>query len=275
MSIQEEKLAAIADAIREKDGSTEEIAADDFPDRIRAISPGVKSFNGRTGDVMPATGDYTAAQVGALSLSGGTLTGAVTINTLNTFLKSKIGAQGISLSKYFKVGALSGEAIQASLTDIHPNPTEDSRIWVSGIADPIYDADAANKAYVDSKASGIPSGVIVMWSGAANAIPTGWALCDGTNNTPDLRNRFIVGAGSTYAVGATGGSDTVTLTVEQMPVHTHNYDVSVSGYESVIGGGGIYLSKAFQNTPQTGIAGGGGSHENRPPYYALCFIMKI
>lgn len=54
----------------------------------------------------------------------------------------------------------------------------------------------------------IPAGVIVMWSGAANAIPSGWALCNGSNGTPDLRNRFIVGAGDTYAVGASGGAST-------------------------------------------------------------------
>ena len=52
----------------------------------------------------------------------------------------------------------------------------------------------------------VPSGVIMLWSGAADAIPANYVLCDGTNSTPDLRNRFVVGAGSTYAVGATGGS---------------------------------------------------------------------
>lgn len=147
-------------------------------------------------------------------------------------------------------------------------------VVVSNVATPVNGSDAANKAYVDSKAGGISSGVIVMWSGAANAIPTGWALCDGTNGTPDLRNRFIVGAGSSYSVGATGGSIEVTLTIDQMPSHTHDYYVSVSGYESVPSGGDVYLAKAFQNTTQTGVAGGGISHENRPPYYALCFIMK-
>ena len=52
----------------------------------------------------------------------------------------------------------------------------------------------------------IPTGVIVMWSGSIASIPTGWLICDGTNGTPDLRNRFIVGAGSTYSVAGTGGS---------------------------------------------------------------------
>ena len=62
----------------------------------------------------------------------------------------------------------------------------------------------------------IPSGGIILWSGAANAIPTGWVLCDGQNSTPDLRNRFVVGAGDSYAVDATGGSADATLVS-----HTH------------------------------------------------------
>ena len=62
----------------------------------------------------------------------------------------------------------------------------------------------------------IPSGGIIIWSGAANAIPTGWYLCDGNNSTPDLRDRFVIGAGSNYAVDATGGSADATLVS-----HTH------------------------------------------------------
>lgn len=85
----------------------------------------------------------------------------------------------------------------------------------------------------------VPTGAIMMWSGASSAIPTGWVLCDGTNSTPDLRNRFVIGAGSTYAVGATGGSSTTTQVgdVEAGPQAT----VSTSAL---------------------------------PPYYALCYIMK-
>ena len=62
--------------------------------------------------------------------------------------------------------------------------------------------------------SSIPAGIITMWSGAINAIPDGWALCNGENGTPDLRDRFIVGAGNDYVVGGTGGSSEVTLTID-------------------------------------------------------------
>jgi microcystin-dependent protein len=64
----------------------------------------------------------------------------------------------------------------------------------------------------------IPTGLISLWSGSVASIPSGWFLCDGSNGTPDLRNRFIVGAGSTYAVGATGGSANATLVS-----HTHTF----------------------------------------------------
>ncbi len=72
---------------------------------------------------------------------------------------------------------------------------------------------------------GVPSGVIALWSGSTASIPSGWVICDGTNSTPDLRDRFVVGAGNTYAVDATGGSNTVTLAEANLPGHTH----SVSG----------------------------------------------
>ena len=72
----------------------------------------------------------------------------------------------------------------------------------------------------------IPSGVILLWSGSVASIPSGWALCNGSSGTPDLRNRFVVGAGSTYAVGDTGGSATSTLTSSELPAHTHSLSAS-------------------------------------------------
>ena len=71
----------------------------------------------------------------------------------------------------------------------------------------------------------MPSGGIIMWSGAVSAIPTGWVLCDGTNSTPNLVDRFIVGSGTdvggTHDVGDTGGANSLTLTEAQLPAHTH------------------------------------------------------
>lgn len=78
----------------------------------------------------------------------------------------------------------------------------------------------------------VPAGTIVMWSGAIEDIPEGWALCDGTAPTPDLTDKFIVGAGdgTTYAVGNTGGQDDVTLAINNMPTHSHNVSTTSTSY---------------------------------------------
>ena len=75
--------------------------------------------------------------------------------------------------------------------------------------------------------SGVPSGGIIVWSGAANAIPSGWLICDGANATPDLRDRFVIGAGSTYAVAATGGATTTSAVAAH--THTLSGNTSASG----------------------------------------------
>jgi microcystin-dependent protein len=145
-----------------------------------------------------------------------------------------------------------------------------------------------------------PAGVIVLWSGSIGSIPSGWALCNGSNGTPDLRDRFIVGAGSTYAVDATGGSANAIVVS-----HTHTASSSSSvtdpGHFHTIGtadgnfpGTSTYPAKR-QNvatadgsynsgSKTTGItvattttvdsAGNSGTNANLPPYYALCYIQK-
>ena len=75
---------------------------------------------------------------------------------------------------------------------------------------------------IDSSYKLVPSGGIIAWSGAIANIPTGWYLCDGSNGTPDLRNRFILGAGGSYSVGATGGSSTINIS------HSHTYSFTSS-----------------------------------------------
>jgi hypothetical protein len=133
--------------------------------------------------------------------------------------------------------------------------------------------------------SAIPSGGIIIWSGSSATIPSGWLLCDGSSSTPDLRNRFVVGATSTYAVGATGGSadaivvsHTHTATVTD-PGHFHSGGTTGAG--SAQGGGGpLVQSIVNTGTATTGITvansttGSSGTNANLPPYYALCYIMK-
>ena len=124
------------------------------------------------------------------------------------------------------------------------------------------------------------TGMIILWSGAADAIPSGFVLCDGNNSTPNLSGRFVVGydaSNGDYDVNDTGGAENVTLSIAQIPNHKHT--TSFDGHKffpgdgstSVsYGGAGGYPATVFSmdNT------GGGQSHENRPPYYALCYIMK-
>jgi len=76
--------------------------------------------------------------------------------------------------------------------------------------------------------NGVPVGGIILWSGAIVDIPDGWALCDGNNGTPNLADRFVVGAGNLYSVGDNGGSASVTLTVANLPGHTHSFSASTS-----------------------------------------------
>lgn len=72
-------------------------------------------------------------------------------------------------------------------------------------------------------------GMIMLWSGAEDDVPTGWALCDGSNSTPDLRDRFVIGAGSSYMPGDIGGEAEHTLTASEMPAHTHTATVASNG----------------------------------------------
>ena len=81
------------------------------------------------------------------------------------------------------------------------------------------DTQIATTAFVTTA---LPVGSVIMWYGALGAIPTGWQLCNGTNGTPDMRDRFVVGAGSSYALDDTGGANSVTLTTAQLPSHNHS-----------------------------------------------------
>lgn len=141
-------------------------------------------------------------------------------------------------------------------------------------------ADGAITAGKLAPGVAVPPGTILMWSGATAAIPQGWTLCNGQNGTPDLRNRFIVGAGDGYAVAATGGEKFHTLTVAEMPAHGHGPGNTYNETFDVVSGLGqqrnwVFLSASSFKDLLTGVAGGDQPHENRPPYYALCFIMKL
>jgi len=141
--------------------------------------------------------------------------------------------------------------------------------------------------------SSFTTGMIMLWSGATGSIPSGWNLCDGTNGSPDLRDKFIVGAGGSYSVAQTGGTadaivvshtHTATSTVTD-PGHNHTYNQP--GSIAVAGGNNGVASLSFStpntSTATTGItvatsnatAGTSGTNQNLPPYYALAYIFKL
>jgi hypothetical protein len=120
-----------------------------------------------------------------------------------------------------------------------------------------------------------PSGGIIVWSGAVSAIPSGWQICDGTSGTPNLTDRFVIhadaDAAGTRNVGDTGGAHTHTLTLNEMPAHTHTYN------EVLAAGGGLNGAGGSDGPwpSNTGSQGGGSPHNNMPKYYALAYIMKL
>ncbi len=152
-----------------------------------------------------------------------------------------------------------------------------------------------------SSQTNIPKGGIIIWSG--DVAPEGWALCDGTNGTPDLQGRFVLGYGQGNGLTGrplrmTGGVEIVTLTEAQMPSHNH----SITGMSSVgrpdggedwgenrrgftAGKGyGYYVNSCDRDstrrtcnslTTPTNMTGNNTPHENMPPFYVLAYIMKL
>lgn len=156
--------------------------------------------------------------------------------------------------------------------------------------------------------SPVPSGGIILWSGSTTSIPSGWALCNGVNGTPDLRDRFVIGAGSTYSVDATGGAATHAHTASSVSDHTHTLPSNTGGITTYTPSGSFsstgyvveddntgWDSDAYLETHTDsnygegqhghllgGSTGANGGHTHTisttshlPPYYALAYIMKL
>ena len=145
-------------------------------------------------------------------------------------------------------------------------------------------------------ASSVPSGSIIPWYGNLADIPDGFALCNGLNGTPDLRNRFLVGAGSSYALRATGGASSVSIRKENLPSDGLNaFGYTTVGHYCTYGQGnfGTYSGEYYAHVSRDGSNGWqdkfyytafssllsnnwkGQALENRPPFYALYYIMKL
>lgn len=181
------------------------------------------------------------------------------------------------------------EGYNTALTGTPTAPTAASTVFTTQLATTAFVHDV------------LPKGIIMLWSGSVATIPFGWALCNGASSTPDLRDRFVVGAGTTYAVAATGGSanavvvsHTHTNSVSAVADHSHPSGVRVEALDSTYGAAYVAPSGncldqvivsttnstytlpagAHTHTVTVDTTGVSGTNANLPPYYALCYIMK-
>ena len=176
----------------------------------------------------------------------------------------------------------------------------DSANVVIATYDNLYGIPTANAV---ASPTVIPTGLISLWSGSIGSIPSGWVLCDGNNSTPNLTDRFIVGAGNNYAVAGQGGSadsivvshthsTTVSLAADSGGTHKHTYKTYGLGNDGLTGNANTNSDWGYAQTgnpPNTAegahshtvsgtvtnaSTGVSGTNANLPPYYALAYIMK-
>ena len=210
------------------------------------------------------------------------------------------------------ISDLTIQAVDLATDAVETAKIKDSNVTTGKIADDAVTTDKlANSINTSITAASFTTGMIMMFTGSS--APSGWAFCDGNNGTPDLRDKFIVGAGTSYSTGDTGGHNEIQLTTHQMPQHTHTLNINTStthlnGSVSAISetfevsgsASGVFSkqSASGSRTPitsdtsgagqfsfdgthyhfisgNTGANGSTGAHENRPPYYALSYIMKL
>ena len=194
---------------------------------------------------------------------------------------------------------------ESNYSDTVKQKTATVKIYRSGESTPRI-ALEVKRLSKEVSASSVPSGTILPWYGNLGNIPDGFVLCNGSNGTPDLRDRFIVGAGNSYGLGAIGGATHVQLSWNEMPSHAHtrgtmnitgSFSAHCIGYSIGWGSGAFYTTlnndreaagegwshhspdfhfDASRNwTGETSYAGSNWAHENRPPYYAVYYIMKL
>ncbi|MEC4725831.1 phage tail protein [Shewanella sp. D64] len=230
-------------------------------------------------------------------------------------IKSTVGANGQSI----KLGDAAGDTVEipgklnsgtAQPLQINAAIQLNDSDSVSQVSNDLFDETNPQQDTLLTKFAVhqmLPRGSIIMWSG--NSIPQGWALCDGSNGTPDLKDRFIVSVGDTYGLHARGGESSVQLTSNEsgVPAHSHSGSTNTDGSHQHTGNeeykadnddnDGVHHVIADRNhhapDSSTGQISSSGSshshsfttnnnskgnaeeaHENRPPYYALSFIMK-
>jgi microcystin-dependent protein len=207
---------------------------------------------GQTTNVNLQIIDRMTSQAGTITLSGTTHTLTVSNGILSdgqynilVFAGSPSGTNTITISPNTAQRTFTVRNTTAETIVLTQGSGGNVTIPSGGTTALYCDGAGAGAAVINVTPPGVPSGAILAWSGSIATIPAGFVICDGTNSTPDLRDRFIVGAGTTYAVDATGGANTVTLATTEIPGHTH----TVSGTTA---SDGAHTHNVSGNTSNTG-----------------------
>lgn len=247
---------------------------------VANLETAVASISNRRLDLEPGVRKQTVIITGS-----DVLTNDVRLNLITTNAKS-----GTSFLVELR-GAIDTSTTQYGIKFYQDNTTvllalNQNQITKGGqIYKCVYDSDLAVYTLIHiDKTNVVPTGVIVSYSGTV--APFGWAICDGTNGTPDLRAKFIIGAGqgetplSDRPFGSQGGVERVTLSINEMPSHNHSVSIfnTIINDDNITGGGSDtrrYVGDTALSTITSNDKGNGQSHENMPPYYALTYIMKL
>lgn len=236
---------------------------------------------------------YIAEQPEDVTANGEQFTAAYT----KRWLADGIGTTSYAWNNFADIASLSNTALKESLNT-----------FKNTVNTTLTDIQQNIESIPQNASLKFVRGMIMMWSGSIYSIPNGWALCNGSNGTPDLRGRFILGAGSSASPGNKGGSEShyhkdvsITLTANDIPAHRHPF----SGDDRMVNST-TYNKRLGTNTPDVGSGGSGSgvniltgwqvynsncqlvsnsdsttkkfdttSASNMPPYYALAFIMKL
>ena len=217
----------------------------------------------------------TSSPAQKLSVSGDTLTtGTAYLLDTNHSIRA-ISGSGVAISTYAVTDGIILKQSTGNVGIGTTSPTQ--KLEVNGTV----------KATTFTGNGTIPIGGIIMWSGTTSDIPAGWALCNGVASNgltpPDLRDRFIVGAGSAYSPKATGGASTHSLAATNLPTFSIPYkDIfySESGGTVAVtsnkGSGDSDSDNSGWELPRTATyTGSATAIDHRPLYMALCYIMRV
>ena len=229
---------------------------------------------------------------GRLSQNVAKLNTAQTFTAVNTFAEkveirgAKVLQFGSDLTREPSAGSIGYGTQSGNALDIVGAGTSANSRKIKAYAEGGFEVTGPVTATAFNGNGAVPVGGIIMWSGSADSVPGGWALCNGVatlngKKVPNLTDRFVLAAGGSYAVGAIGGAKEVSLTIANLPPHTHDY---VDNYFQEVrntwkGGGDPSANdgtgKNVSTTRPTASVGSGTPVNNMPPYYALAFIIRI